>query len=378
MINILAVGLTQNYGGTEAFLLNYASRLNGPRLHVDFLSQAGSLPYADKVSALGSRVFFVPKRTSDPLHFGSRVDAFFREHATDYDVIWDNCCQLTNLTFLAEAKRHGIPHRVMHGHNSRPMGGRAHQLMHAANRRRVLSVATDCWSCSDEATAWFYGRPGNQLPGYAVIPDAVDFSSLAFSPTAREEVRSSLGLTDEIVIGNVGRLTAQKNQSFLLEMLKELRYADPGTPFRLLLVGQGEDEPALRGLAESLGVSDAVSFLGARGDVDRLYQAMDIFAFPSLFEGFGMAPLEAQVSGLLSLVSTACAPGVSLGASCAWLDVEEGPAAWARALLGTRPYRRIEQDSSVLDASPYNLDHAAALLAERFEAMVASDGGERR
>jgi glycosyltransferase involved in cell wall biosynthesis len=100
----------------------------------------------------------------------------------------------------------------------------------------------------------------------------------------------------EIVIGNAGRLTKQKGQALLLEAAALL--AKQPLPFRVLIAGAGELEAELKAQAERLGLSDRVEFLGFVTDMKAFHQSIDIFALPSLWEGFGFVLAEAMCMGL--------------------------------------------------------------------------------
>ena len=114
-------------------------------------------------------------------------------------------------------------------------------------------------------------------------------------------MRQQLGLTNEFTIGHVGRFNPQKNHPFLLDIFAALLKQVPDAV--LLLVGGGEDMPKIQAKAQSLGVTDHVRFLGVRSDVADLMQAMDVFVFPSLYEGLPVTMVEAQASGLPCLIS---------------------------------------------------------------------------
>ena len=128
-----------------------------------------------------------------------------------------------------------------------------------------------------------------------MISNCIDYDNYAFDINVRQQARQELRLGEAFVIGNTVRLCPQKNQSFLLDIFKEYIKLNPDT--KLLIVGEGEDEEKLKSKADEYGISEKVIFTGARADINRLLQAMDIFVFPSLYEGLGISVLEAQARG---------------------------------------------------------------------------------
>lgn len=129
-----------------------------------------------------------------------------------------------------------------------------------------------------------------------MLPNAVDTARFGFSADARRRTRAALGLGEAFTVGCAARFDQQKNLPFLLALFAELRRREPDA--LLLLAGDGEEGPALRAEAGRLGIAETVRFLGAREDVPALLQAMDAFALPTRYEGFGIALLEAQAAGL--------------------------------------------------------------------------------
>lgn len=137
-----------------------------------------------------------------------------------------------------------------------------------------------------------------------MIPNAIELDKFRFDPTVRRETREELGIAeDTFLIGHVGRFMPQKNQAFLIDVLADLLPNRPNT--MLAFVGDGPDRADVQQHAEELGVADYVLFLGQRSDVNRLYQAFDVFCLPSRYEGLCLVGVEAQRAGLLCLFSDA-------------------------------------------------------------------------
>lgn len=114
----------------------------------------------------------------------------------------------------------------------------------------------------------------------------------------REKLRSSLGLTNQWVVGIVGRLSRQKGHAVLLDAMAEVVKKMPNVV--LLIVGDGPERVSLKEKAQSLGIGQHVFWLGVRQqkEVFELYAVMDVVTMPSLYEGFGLAAAEAMAAGL--------------------------------------------------------------------------------
>lgn len=129
-----------------------------------------------------------------------------------------------------------------------------------------------------------------------VIYNGIDIDRFP-SAISKEEARQKLGVpTDCFLIGTIGRLTDQKGQIYLINALSIIKGIIP--EIKLLLAGSGPLESELKNIVFTKGLNEYVEFLGARRDIPDILKAMDIFVFPSLWEGLPMVLLEAMASSL--------------------------------------------------------------------------------
>ncbi len=120
------------------------------------------------------------------------------------------------------------------------------------------------------------------------------------SPEERRTSRARLGVADEdFVVLNVARLSWEKGHRALLQAVAAVRQRAPH--LQLFLMGDGPDRSGLQALASELGITDTVRFLGSGRDVEAVLAAADLFVFPSLGEGLGIALMEAMAMGLPSV-----------------------------------------------------------------------------
>lgn len=300
---VLVFGMTDKRGGVESFLMNATSSIDSSRVVFDYIVNTDTVAYEDELQKRGSAVIHVPMRAEHPLSFYRYIDSFFKKNANRYDAIWVNVCSLANIDYLKYAKKYGIKTRVIHCHNSRNMDSRVRGLLHIFNKYRIRDYATDFWTCSDEATDWFYGAAIRHDANYRVINNSVDVRKFEFNPLVRSAVREEWGVTDnDIVVGNVGRLHPQKNQSFLIDAFSLVQKDLPGAT--LFIAGQGELKNQLQTRIEQTGLVGKIHLLGEIKDTASFYQGLDVFAFPSLYEGLSIALLEAQANGVPAVIST--------------------------------------------------------------------------
>lgn len=352
MKKVLVFGMTENPGGVESVIMNYYRAIDRDQVQFDFLCNSQTVAYEDEIRQLGGVIYRIPARRDGRKAFARALDQLMATHAREYCAIWVNLCSLANIDYLKAAKKYGIPKRIVHCHNADNGDSFLRGLLHRYNRRVVRRVATDFWSCSDGACPWFYGAPASQLPNYQLITNAIDPAQFTPDAQVRQAYRRQLGCEDSLVVGHVGRFHFQKNQSFLLDVVAEL--ARMGQPVKALLVGQGEDLEPMREKARTLGLEGRVEFLGVRSDTAQLYQAMDVFVFPSRFEGLPMALLEAQANGLPCVVSDAIVPEIQVNQNLYRLSLQESAKTWAECVVHTALQAgRVDQERFV--RSPYHI-----------------------
>jgi len=375
-LTVLVVGMTNKVGGLENFVLQYCRRMTAENVRFDFLSRFPDCVYADRIAQMGGKLYTVTRRSRNPFRFYREIRAFFAAHGREYDVVWDNETMMNDMTPLRLAAKAGVPVRIYHSHNAANMDpslkGRAQELLHRLHRRGLPRYATALWACSREAVRWAY--PRGDMPAW-VIPNAIDTADFAYSPEVRAACRRELGLEDSFVVGNVGRLQYAKNQRFLLEAFAGLHRINGRA--RLLLVGEGPDREALTRRAGALGLAESVLMPGFREDAARLLQAMDVFAFPSLFEGLGIAAVEAQAAGLPCLLSEAVPRAAGVTELASFLPVDD-PAIWAEAMARAQsaPERR-DHSGEVARAGLDIVEAAQALTARLFQLRARAGEASR-
>lgn len=331
MKNVLIFGMNDNSGGIESFLMNYIRRMQGKEIQFDFLCNTEVVAYEDELRKLNCKITKITARSVNAKEYQLELKEFFDKYAKTYQVIWVNVCSLANIDYLKFAKKYGIPKRIIHSHNSQNMDSKLRGILHWLNRFVIEKYATDFWACSEGAGKWFYNEKIRNKPSYRIIHNAIDVHHYEFSKENRVLYRKKMNISEKTVIGNIGRLHFQKNQMFLIDIFKEYKKLNENSC--LLLIGQGEDEIKLRQHVKELNLENDVSFLGIRKDIPQLLSAMDIFVFPSLFEGLSLVSLEVQASGILMFASEQIIPEeIRISDLLYTLSLDNGASYWAESI----------------------------------------------
>lgn len=319
-------------GGIESFLNNMLLHMDISHMEVDIVAaQVCESVFTAGLEAKGIRFVPLSGRLRSPDN--ARL---FRQlvRQRQYDVIHFNLFQGLSLHYVHIARQEGVGVRIAHGHG---MGLRRSKtkalklLLHRFGRACWSGDATHLWACSDPAARFLFSKRALEQTSVTMIPNAIETRRFRFSPEIRAAVRAQLGLDEQLLLGSVGRLSGEKNQTFLLDVFSELVKLHPDS--RLLLVGEGDERAALESKAARLGIADKVIFYGVTRTVEQLYCAMDVFLFPSLMEGLGIAAVEAQACGLPTLCSDRVPSEARLTDLARALPLESGAQAWATAAL---------------------------------------------
>jgi glycosyltransferase involved in cell wall biosynthesis len=226
-----------------------------------------------------------------------------------YDILHCHFFEHSGYAMLA-GHQAGVPVRIAHSHldvtHLLPNLGVSWKAYWALSRRLLDACATAGLAASGAAAESMFGTHWQSDSRWRVLPCGIDLAPLrgVRGSPARALIRHRFGFSDSsFVIGHIGRFTAQKNHSFLPPIVRAL--VDGGIDANLLLVGEGPLESETRAAAAAHGIAGRVHFHGATDDVASPLAAMDAFAFPSTYEGLGLAVVEAQAASLPCVVSDA-------------------------------------------------------------------------
>lgn len=343
--------------------MNYYRHINKSKIQFDFFVDKDSsiVPYQE-IESLGGRVFEIAPY-QNIIQYRKELTTIFLEN--NYKVVHSHINSLSPFP-LSAAKKAGIPIRIAHSHSTSAPGETTKNIVKNTLRPFSKVYPSHYFSCTNTAGEWLFGKNIVKTKQLQVINNAIDVNKFAFNKDDRESLRVSLGLVDKLVIGHTGRLCFQKNQAFLIRVLHSFLKYEPDTI--LLLVGDGQDLNKLTNLAERLGIRESVLFLGNRADVHRYYSAMDVFAFPSKYEGFGISAIEAQASGLPVILSETVPKEACLSDQCAVLPLKEGEDNWTKKILELKEKRDRQLNGDFTD---YSIDIIADNLESLYLSLVA-------
>ena len=344
MTRVLAVVGGLNRGGAETWMIQALQQLKHSGVQLDFLvHEAGPFHYQAEAEALGARVIVCRGVRIPPLYALNLIRILKRYGP--YQVIHSHSHHFSGIVLLAAAIA-GVPVRLVQSHlDTRQVDAEAgifRRLYTGAMKRLIWRCATAGTAVSMRAADALFPPDWREHQKWRVMLLGIDpkpFESLIDGALLRRELGISAGAT---VVGHVGRFEAQKNHAFLLHIAEAYLKQAPET--RFLLVGDGPLRKDIEARARELNVAGQICFTGVREDVPALMRGvMDVFVFPSLFEGLPLAVLEAQAAGLPCLISHSIAEETDLMPSLVHREsLASSAEVWAdrlRALMETREPR---------------------------------------
>lgn len=286
--------------GVMSVIMNYYRHIDRGKVQFDFLHFiACEDSYMDEIRELGGKIYCIDKPGSS-FQSIKQLNSFFRLHAGEYTWLHNH---EVYLTFLLRpiAKRYGLEKFIVHCHATKY----SDKTLNAA-RNRILCLPirlmkVERFACSEAAGKFLYGEKMLKAGKVFIMHNAIDCEKFRFRPEVRERLRKEMGLEGKFVIGHVGRFERQKNHEFLIEVFAECKKEIDSCI--LLLIGEGSLRSKIEKKVVEKGLKNSIIFLTKRNDMEYLYQVMDLFVLPSLYEGLPVSCLEAQVNGLECIVS---------------------------------------------------------------------------
>ena len=365
-IKILQIFTVLNKGGAETNLMNYYRNMDKNEFQMDFLVHRENGFFEQEILNSGSNIYRLPPILPWKLkEYKRAVKDFFEQHS-DYDIIHGQCSEL-GVFIYEEAKRRNIPVIIAHAHNNR-MDRDKKLVFRLLWKKRMRKSINTYFTCGKEAAENLFGK---ELAKKAFqMNNAIEVENFKFNVEVRNQKRAELNANETINIVNIGRFNTQKNQLFLLDIFAEI--LKQNNNYQLFLVGQGELENRLKEKVKKLNLEKNVRFLGLRNDVSELLQAMDCFLFPSLHEGFSVAFVEAQTTGIQCVISDGVpAESILVKENVKVISLKENAEQWANKILEIKNFER-KDVSDIIKQKGYDIKENAKKLEEKYRELVKS------
>jgi len=365
MKRLLCIVSTMNAGGAETFLMKVYRQLDKTKYQMDFcICNLEKNFYEDEIIKMGGKVYHLPMKTKNPfkycyllfkLIFSNKYNYVFRLGSTIFET-FD-----LYIAMLAGAKI-----RIFRSCNANAGFSSILIKTHKIFRKLIMNIVNVKIAPSDLAAKFTFGNTKN----VHILNNGLDTKLFEFSLEKRNKIRQELNIRDNFVVGHIGRFNFQKNHKFLLEIFAEIIKQKENAI--LLLIGKGELEKTVKKQAKELNILDSIKFLCVRSDIPNLLSAMDVFVFPSLFEGMPNTVIEAETNGLLCLISDTITKQVQQTDIVHFMNLNKNSLEWAKKIIEIVSMQKLEnrrQYAEQMKQSGYDISN----VTEQFVSLVFKD-----
>lgn len=365
-LRVLHICQRMESAGVQSFIMNMYRNIDKSKVEFDFLVHYKENQFYDEeIEKNGGKIYKLSVREDyNFIKYLKELDSFFKTHK--YDIVHGHMDTL-GYFYLKYAKKYNVPIRIAHAHTDSVQKG-----IKKIPRQIMIKLygkhANYHLACSQESGNYMFNDT------FLVFRNGIDTQKYVYDETIRKKVRKSLNIEDKFVIGNVGRLHIVKNQEFILKIIKDLKNEIPNVYF--ILIGDGELEELIKNKIKEYGIEKNVLLLKNRKDVNELYQAMDIFLLPSLFEGIPLVGIEAQAAGLPCIFSDKVNKKIAITDNCYFLlldDIDE----WKRKIKDLKNNYIRKNTRKLIEKSGYDSFKVAKSLEDFYITTYNKENEEK-
>lgn len=324
-------------GGAETFLMKVYRSLDKSKYQMDFcVSNPKKGFYDDEIKLMGGRIYLTHLKSKNPIKSFMNVKRIVKDG--QYECVLRTSQQSLATIDLIAAKLGGAKKLIFRSSNANIIGGKKSKLINSLFSFLPKVVPNVKIAPSTEAAEFVFGKNAVKNNNVTILPNGLDYDMFKFDIEKRNKIRKELCFENNTVYGHIGRFNEQKNHNFLLDIFKEIYKKD--SQARLILIGEGELFESIKSRVESLGLNEVVKFLGPQANVNEYLFAMDLFIFPSLFEGMPNVIIEAQAAGLKCVLSNSITKEAAITDLLSYMDLNLGAEKWAQKCVESINYER--------------------------------------
>ena len=366
MIRVLHCVSNMDRAGIETMLMNYYRNINRTEIQFYFLcnkEKPGS--YDSEIKKLGGKIFHSP---------GLNPLKAFKYHKVVKNIMKENKIDIVHvhngafgLQALIAAKAAGVKVRISHAHGTK-IDINLKLPLKLLYKTQLRKFANQYWGCGMEAIKYYYGKNVIENHNYYLLTNAIDENKFKYDENIRKKIRNELVINnDEYLIGHIGRFMKQKNHTFLIDIFKEV--VNRNKNFKLILIGDGELQPLIIDKVNELNLNNNVIFTGNIPNTYEMYQAMDSFILPSLFEGLPVVGIEAQANGLSCLFSDTITKEVDIINKSTFMSLSTPVNQWADKIIELSKKKRNKISNEIANHN-YSIFEEAKKLENKYKELL--------
>lgn len=357
-----------NAGGAETFLMKMYRAIDRLKYQMDFCINTKEESFYEKeILSLGGKIYRIPSKTESLKEFKRQLSDIIRREKYKYVLrITSSAMGFMDLKIAKKAGAKICSARSSNSNDGKSIKAKAAHVLGKLLYRKYADVKI---APSDLAAKYTFGKKAYRRGEVHILHNALDLNLYSFDEQTRNHIRKEFSISDNVkIIGHVGRFMSQKNHSFLLDIFNEIHKQNQNTV--LMLVGKGELEDKIKEKIKALNLEDSVIFTGVRSDIPALLSAMDVFVFPSFYEGMPNTVIEAQATGLPCLIADTITKEANVTGLVRYMPLK-APEKWAKEALNMVLDTRM-QTKEIMIKNGYDIEN----VSKEFVRLVFGESEE--
>ena len=349
-------------------LMNYYRNIDRKKIQFYFLCNKKKPGAYDKeIIEMGGKIFHTPGLNPlKAIKYHKVVKSIIKENQIDIVHVHNGAL---GLQALIAAKSAGVKIRISHAHGTK-IDKNLKLPLKLLYKTQLKKYANQYWGCGIEAIKYYYGEKNVKNNNYYLLTNDIEKKKFKYNEEIRKKIRKELKINkEEVLIGHIGRFMSQKNHEFLIDVFKEI--VNMSSNYKLLLIGDGELQHFIKNKVHNLNLDDKVIFTGNISNVYEMYQAMDLFVLPSLFEGLPVVGIEAQANGLNCLFSDTISKEVDITNNVKYMSLNDSKKEWANKIIELCKYPRNKVTNEIINHN-YSIELEAQKLEEKYQNLLKS------
>lgn len=352
-IRVLHVFASLDRGGAETMIMNLYRSINREKVQFDFVVDDSNkkYDYEEEIEHLGGYIYRIPKyKAKKYFSYRSKWKSMLMSH-NEWNIVHIHHT-VPAFTYLGIAKKNQLV-TIVHSHTAGATKS-IKSILKILARFPLRFLAEYLFACSVAAAKWMFGNKSSKA---IIINNSIDSKRYIFSAEKRDLMRTELNLENSFTIGHIGNFSKAKNYPFILDIFVEVLKIDPFA--KLILIGKNDNNPEVERRVKEMDLDQSVIFTGVRSDIPDLLQAIDIFLFPSLYEGLPVTLIEAQASGLKIFASDVITNEVAITDNIEFMSLNSSAEVWADRIMEYRDgYERKNSRREIITAG-YDVKQSA-------------------
>lgn len=320
---ILHIVGTMQMGGQETFIMNIFRNIDREKYEFGFVVHSDEKAYyEDEVEKLGGKIYRIKSISKNPIKHAMQLRTIINQN--NFEIMHRHTNTSIVFIDLLIGRLCRMKKVIVHSHSN---VSSKFKTIHKIFRPLLNIFATEKLACSKEAGYWLYGKRQK----FIIVPNSIDIDKFKYNEEKRMLIRKENNCLNKIVLGHIGRFDKIKNQTFLVDIFEKI--VEKNKNVELWFLGNGEEKENIEKKCKEKNIIDSVKFFGTVKDTYNFLQGMDLFVFPSIKEGLGIALIEAQVAGLTCVVSDTIQKEAIISKNVIQLSIETKPEKWAEIIL---------------------------------------------